>query len=83
MNKMNEIILRRYEVKQNILKLQNQTNELRKIEDLLDKIITYKALLSKDVLEAKRFKRLHIDNRREGIFNIKVKKEVELMIPKF
>ncbi len=78
---MKETIITRYKVRQKILKLKVQTNKLKKAEEILDNIITYKALLMEDSAEAKRFKKNHLDNRREGVFNLKVKNGLKVEIP--
>ena len=78
---MKEYILKRYRVRRKRLELVNQTNELKKVEDLLDDIITYKALLLENPDEARRFKKNNIDNRREGIFKTRVRNGLKIEIP--
>lgn len=75
------LILARYEIRQKKLDFKNKTAEAQKAEDLLDDLITFRALLLEDPIKAKRFKRLHLDNKREGLFNTKIKNIAKLEIP--
>ena len=79
--KMKELVLKRYKVRQHIVKLNNQIYDLKKAESLLDDMITYRALLLENTDEAKRFKRLNLDSRKEGLFNTKPKNGLKIEIP--
>ena len=78
---LNKYILKRYEIKQEILRLGNTVANLRLAENYLDDMITYKALLQDDVADAERFKRLHLDTRKEGLFKLRVKNSLKMSIP--
>lgn len=80
---MKETIIKRYKVRQEIIKLLTQTSKLKKVEEILDDIITYKALIMEDSVEAQRFKKNNLDNRKEGVFNLKVKNGLKVEIPIF
>ena len=79
---MKETVLKRYKVRQNILKLSNQMSELKNAEKALDNIITYKALVLDDPSEAQRFRKKYIDSRKEGMFKIRAKNGLNIDIPK-
>ena len=78
---MKDLIIKRYEIKQKVLRLRNEANDLKKVEEFLDKYITYKALLKEDIADAERFKRLHLDSKREGLFHLRVKNGLKMDIP--
>ena len=78
---MKEEILKRYKVRQKRLELANRAAELRRVENWLDDIITYKALVQDDPVEAKRFKRNNIDTRKDGLFKLRVKNGLKIEIP--
>lgn len=74
-------ILKRYEIKQEILKLRNKATEYTRVEELLDNLIIFNELKKVDMKEANRFKRLHLDTRKEGIFHLRVKNGLKIDIP--
>lgn len=78
---MTNYVLKRYEVLQKMVKLQNELTELRKIEKLLDKFIIYYELKKTEPADANRYKRLNIDNRKEGLFKLRVKNGLKIDIP--
>ena len=78
---MANYILKKYEIKQRILKLQNEVHELIKVNKILSNIDIYNELKKVDLAEANRFRRLHLDTRKEGIFNLRVKNGLKIELP--
>jgi hypothetical protein len=74
-------ILKRYELKQKISELQNKATEYSKVEKLLDKVIIFNELKKVDMREANRFKRLNLDNRKDGLFRTRIKNGLKIDIP--
>jgi len=85
MMQIKDLIIARYKIRQELLKLKVEIRGLKKLEDLADKHITFEGLKLEDMTEANKFKKLNIDNLREGVFNQKPKDDsrIKLLITKY
>ena len=69
---INEIVLKRYKVKQEICSLKSKITNLSRVEKIMDNCIIYESLKLSDVSEAKRFKKNNLDNLKHGLFKSKI-----------
>lgn len=75
-------ILKRYELLQEALKLRHKACEYIRIAEVLEKVTIFKELEKVDVEEANRYKRLHLDSRKEGLLHLRINNGLKIKLPK-
>lgn len=80
----NSLILKKYKIRQNINKLQNQIANFRREANLIELVMIYKALLMEDPEKADKFKKKHLNQQRSGLFNTKMtEEELKVLVPEY
>jgi len=75
---LKDLVLIRYKIRQQMIKVKQEFIDLKNMENIADKYITYEGLNASDMIQAQRFKKLHIDPIRTGIFHQKQKGDEDI-----
>ncbi len=67
-----DIVIKRYKIRTDMLQVKSKFNKLARLERILDDCLTYESLKLTDPKTAQRFRKVHIETIKHGIFNKKI-----------